>query len=66
MGLFSSSKSWGAQAARGGPRDRKSREIIARHAKQAKKEKKAKQRRKAHNKKFGRGPGIVCGWADLD
>lgn len=51
MGLFGPSKA------------QQSREIVARHAKQAKKEKKAKRQEKAAVQKFGRrGSGIVCGW----
>jgi hypothetical protein len=67
MGLFSSGNSWTAQAARGGPRDRASREIIARHARQDKKAKKARAQRKADNARYGRrGRGILCGWAADD
>lgn len=54
MGLFGPSKKAQAQA------------ILARHARQEAEAKAAKKARKAHNKKFGRGPGIVCGWASQD
>ena len=50
MGLFGPSKA------------QQSREIVARHAKEEKKEKQAKAQRKADNAKYGRrGRGILCG-----
>ena len=50
MGLFGPSKA------------QQSREIVARHAKEEKKEKQAKAQRKADNATYGRrGRGIVCG-----
>ena len=64
MGLFSSGKSWTAQAQRP---SRASQEIIDRHKRQDKKAKKAKAQRKADNAKYGRrGRGILCGWAADD
>jgi hypothetical protein len=68
MGFFSSGKSWSTQAHSTSSRRvrRESAEIIARHKRQNRKAQQAKARRKAHNKKFGRGPGIVCGWAADD
>ena len=62
MGWFSSSNSWTAAAGRNPHVSRASREIIARHAKEEKKEKRAKAQRKADDAKFGRrGRGILCG-----
>ena len=50
-----------------GPSTRaQARAIRARHARQEAAAKAAKKARKAHRQKFGRGPGIVCGWADQD